>query len=173
MRALHLTALLLFLLAPSAFAERLYQVELLVFRQAGEPLTAPRPAPDDWAGNALPATASERTTSLNAEADRLTPANGYQLLLHKAWTQGVGSTPSSVAVSSGEAYFGHYPVEGQVTLNEDRFTALEMELWINHFSDDGLLESSEHLQLSQRLKDNALTYLDHGSLGALIRLSPL
>ncbi|GIZ13372.1 CsiV family protein [Pseudomonas sp. NCCP-436] len=173
MRALHLTALLLFLLAPNAFAERLYQVELLVFRQAGEPIITPRPSPDDWAGNALPIGASERSTSLNAEAARLTPENGYQLLLHKAWSQSVGNAPSSVAVSSGEAHFGHHPVEGLIKLTEDRFTALEMELWINHFSNDGLLEASEYLQLTQRLKDNVLTYLDRGSLGALIRLSPL
>ena len=56
MRPLHLIALLLCLLAPSAFAERLYQVELLVFRQAGEPVFAPNVAPDDWAGTALPIT---------------------------------------------------------------------------------------------------------------------
>ena len=38
---------------------------------------------------------------------------------------------------------------------------------------DVLLESSEHMKVAQRLKDNSLTYLDHGSLGALVRISPL
>lgn len=173
MRLLHLIPLLLCLLAPSAFAERLYQVELLVFRQAGDPVVAPKIAPDDWAGNALPITGNERPTALDNEAAKLNPGNGYQLLLHKAWSQSIGSSPSRVAVSSGEAQFGHHPVEGTLSFTQERFADLQLELWINGFSADGLLDTSEHLKIAQRLKDNSLTYLDHGSLGALIRISPL
>ncbi|HEY1029633.1 MAG TPA: peptidoglycan binding protein CsiV [Pseudomonas sp.] len=173
MRPLHLIALLLCLLAPSAFAERLYQVELLVFRQAGEPVVAPKVAPDDWAGTALPISGNERPTSLDGEAAKLNQSNGYQVLLHKAWSQTLGSNPSRAAISSGETHFGHYPVEGTLNFVQERFTDLDMELWINRFSADGLLETSERLKIAQRLKDNALTYLDHGSLGALIRITPL
>jgi len=173
MRLLHLIPLLLCLLAPSAFAERLYQVELLVFRQAGDPVVAPKIAPDDWAGSALPIAGNERPTALDNEAAKLNPGNGYQLLLHKAWSQSIGSSPSRVAVSSGEAQFGHHPVEGTLSFTQERFADLELELWINQFSADGLLDASEHLKIAQRLKDNSLTYLDHGSLGALIRINPL
>ena len=173
MRPLHLIALLLCLLAPSAFAERLYQVELLVFRQAGDAVIAPKIAPDDWAGTALPIAGNERPTSLDNEAAKLNPGNGYQVLLHKAWSQTLSTTPSRVAVSSGEAHLGHYPVEGTLAFTQDRFADLDLELWINRFSADGLLESSEHMKVTQRLKDNSLTYLDHGSLGALVRISPL
>lgn len=173
MRPLHLIALLLCLLAPSAFAERLYQVELLVFRQAGDALIAPKIAPDDWAAGALPIGGAERSTALNNEAAKLSASNGYQLLLHKAWSQTMGSSPSRVAVTSGDGQLGHYPVEGTLSFVQERFTDLELELWINRFSPDGLVEASEHMKVSQRLKDNSLTYLDHGSLGALIRISPL
>lgn len=173
MRLLQLIPLLLCLLAPSAFAERLYQIELLVFRQAGEPLFAPRTAPDDWAGTALPITDNERDTALNSEAAKLNPENGYQLLLHKAWSQSIGNSPSRVAISDGEGQFGHHAVEGRLSFVQERFTDLDMELWINQFSADGLLDSSEHLKIVQRLKDNSLTYLDHGSLGALILIRPL
>lgn len=173
MRLLHLIPLLFCLLAPSAFAERLYQVELLVFRQAGEPLLAPHIAPDGWAGGALPIAGSERATTLDGEAAKLNPGNGYRLLLHKAWSQTIGGNPSRVAVSSGEGQFGHYPVEGTLTFSQDRLTDLDVELWINRFSDDGLLEASEQFKVAQRLKDNSLTYLDHGNLGALIRIRPL
>ena len=173
MRPLHLIALLLCLLAPSAFAERLYQVELLVFRQPGEAVIAPKIAPDDWAGTALPIGGSERATALNNEATKLNPDNGYQLLLHKAWSQTLGSTPSRVAVTNGNGQLGHYPIEGTLSFVQDRFTDLDIELWINRFSADGLVEASEHLKIAQRLKDNSLTYLDHGSLGVLIRVSPL
>ncbi|MGP0174015.1 CsiV family protein [Pseudomonas sp. NCHU5208] len=172
-RPLHLIALLLCLLAPSAFADRLYQVELLVFRQGGEPVIAPKIAPDDWAGNALPIGGSERSTALNGEAAKLNPGNGYQLLLHKAWSQTLGNTPSSVSITSGDGQLGHYPVEGTLNFVQERFTDLNLDLWINHFSADGLVEASEHMKVSQRLKDNSLAYLDHGSLGALIRISPL
>lgn len=174
MRLLHVLPLLLCLLAPSAFAERLYQIELLVFRQGGgEAVAAPRVAPDDWAGTALPITGNERATALNNEAAKLTASNGYQVLLHKAWNQTIGSSPSRVSVSSGEAHFNHYPVEGTLSFSQERFTDLDIELWINHFSNDGLLDSSEHMKVNQRLKDNSLTFLDHGSLGALVRISPL
>jgi hypothetical protein len=173
MRPLQLIALLLCLLAPNAFAERLYQVELLVFRQAGEPVVAPKIAPDDWAGTALPIAGSERATSLDSEAAKLNPGNGYQLLLHKAWSQTLGSSANRVAVTSGDDHLGHYPVEGTLTFTQDRFADLDLELWINSFSADGLLQSSEHMKVAQRLKDNSLTYLDHGSLGALVRISPL
>ena len=173
MRPLHLIALLLCLLAPSAFAERLYQVELLVFRQAGEPVVAPKVAPDDWAGNALPISGNERPTALNDEAAKLSPGNGYQVLLHKAWSQTIGAEPNPVAVSSGEAQFGHHVVEGTLSFTQERFADLQLELWVNQFSADGLLESSEQMKVAQRLRDNSLTYMDHGSLGALIRISPL
>ena len=122
---------------------------------------------------ALPIAGNERPTALDNEAAKLNPGNGYQLLLHKAWSQSIGSSPSRVAVSSGEAQFGHHPVEGTLSFTQERFADLELELWINQFSADGLLDASEHLKIAQRLKDNSLTYLDHGSLGALIRISPL
>lgn len=173
MRPLHLIALLLCLLAPSAFAERLYQVELLVFRQAGEPVIAPRVAPDDWAGTALPIGGNERPTALNDAAAKLSPGNGYRLLLHKAWSQSIGTEPSRVAVSSGDAQFGHHAVEGTLSFTQERFADLQLELWINQFSADGLLEASEQMKIAQRLRDDSLTYMDHGSLGALIRISPL
>ena len=130
-------------------------------------------APDDWAGTALPITGNERPTSLDSEAAKLNPGNGYQVLLHKAWSQTIGSSPSRVAVSSGEERFGHHLVEGTLSFTQERFADLDLELWINQFSVDGLLETSEHMKVAQRLKDNSLTYLDHGSLGALVRIRPL
>lgn len=173
MPLLRLLPLLLCLLAPSAFAERLYQVELLVFRQGGEPVTAPRTAPDDWAGTALPIAGTERATALNDAAAKLSASNGYDLLLHKAWSQTIGSSPSRVAVQAGNEQFGHSPVEGTLSFTQERFTDLDIELWINHFANDGLVASSEYMKVAQRLKDNSLTFLDHGSLGVLIRINPL
>ena len=113
MRLLRLLPLLLTLLAPSVFAAGNYQVELILFRQAGTPILASQPVPDDWAGDAqLPASGSERGTALNAEAAKLVAANGYEVVLHQAWVQAAGPTPVKVALSSGQAQLGHSPAEG-------------------------------------------------------------
>ncbi len=178
MRRLHRLTLLPLLLcsllaSAAALGQGLYQVEVIVFRQAGEPLPASQLAPDDWSLAAVPMQSSERATALNGEAARLTPNNGYQVLLHKAWSQNLSSQPSSVALSGGNEQFGHYPVEGTLSLTRNRFIDVEADLWINAFDDSGLLNSSERLKQGGRLKSGELTYLDHGSLGLLIRVSPL
>lgn len=179
MRALRTLALLPLILlsllsASASFAAGLYQVEVIVFRQAGEPIPASQPAPDDWRRGAAPLDANrERATALNSQADKLNPANGYQVLLHKAWAQTLDGNPSNVALSTGNEQFGHFPVEGTLSLKQARFIDLEADLWVNRFDDSGLLSSSERLKQGSRLKSGELTYLDHGSLGLLIRVSPL
>ncbi|UTW08415.1 CsiV family protein [Pseudomonas benzenivorans] len=178
MRALRTLALLpltlLLLLAPPAFADGLYQVEVIVFRQSGEPVPASQPAPDDWAQGALPIdVGGERATALNSEAAKLKAANGYQVLLHKAWSQNLSGSASRVALSTGGEQFGHFPVEGTLSLKQARFIDVEADLWVNQFDASGLLQGSERIRQDSRLKTGELTYLDHGSLGLLIRVSPL
>ncbi|MDM8347823.1 CsiV family protein [Pseudomonas sp. sp1636] len=179
MRALHPLTLLSLILLPllnagAAFAEAMYQVEVIVFRQTTQALAAARPAPDDWAQGALPIDSSqERATTLNSEASKLTPANGYRVLLHKAWAQSIGANPSSVALSSGAEHFGHFPAEGTLSLKQDRLIDLNANLWVNQFDDSGALSSSELIKHGVRLQSGELTYLDHGSLGLLVRISPL
>ncbi|MET1080256.1 MAG: CsiV family protein [Pseudomonas sp.] len=174
MRALRHLTLLLTLLTPMALADGLYQVELILFRQAAEPISAGQVAPDDWAGGA-PALAAEslRGISLDSEAARLTPDKGYQVLLHKAWQQNLSATPSKVALSEGTSQFGHAPIEGTLSLQQARFVDVQADFWINQFSADGLLSGSERLKQSNRLKTGELTFLDHGHLGLLIKVSPL
>ncbi len=169
-----LAALLLSLLAPLAWADRLYQIEVIVFRQAGEPLPASQPAPDDWAANSQSIDGfAQQPLVLQGEAAKLTPANGYEVLLHKSWSQNVGINPSRVALSNGESQLGHYPVEGTLTLQQSEVLNLDASFWANQFDADGLLTASEHLQQSTRLKEGTLTYLDHRSMGVLLRVSPL
>ncbi len=174
MRALRCFALLLSLVAPAAFADGLYQVELIIFRQAGEPIPASQTAPDDWAAGVQgSASDSPRSTALNGEAAKLTQGNGYQVLLHQAWQQSMGEAPSKIAINTGNQQFGHFPVEGTLTLKQMRFVDLEANFWINQFDGTGLLTGSERLKQSARLKTGELTYLDHSNLGMLIRISPL
>jgi hypothetical protein len=173
MRAIRKFALLLALLAPTAFADGPYSVEMIIFRQAGDPIPASQPAPDDWAAGSQSIAGSERGTALDGEAAKLNPNAGYEVLLHKAWTQDLSAIPSKVSVTSGEQQLGHFPVEGTLALAIDRSIDAQADFWINRFDGSGLIASSERLHQGSRLKNGELTFLDHGNLGILIRVSPL
>ncbi|WP_422909022.1 CsiV family protein [Pseudomonas sp. MAC6] len=176
LRTLTLLPLLLLCLLNSttALADSLYQVEVIVFRQAATPISAGQLPPDNWAQNALPVDGSNsRSPALNAEAGKLNPSSGYQVLLHQAWSQSLGSATSSVAISTGNEQFGHYPVEGRISLKEGRLIELESDIWVNQFDASGILSDSERIKQSTRLKSGELTFVDNGSLGMLIRVSPL
>ena len=169
MRTLSALVLLLSLVSSSAFAERLYQVEILLFRQAGSPLISPKVAPDDWAGTALPVSGNARPIMLKDEAEKLR-GNGYQVLLHHSWMQPTGERPQRSAVTVGDDQFGHYPVQGTLTFAGDSPVSLSAEFWINQFDNGGIVTASEHFKAKRKLKNNVLTYLDQGSLGALVRI---
>ena len=73
--------LLLALLAPQVRAEALYRVELILFRHA-PPLEASQRARYDWADGAqVLDRRAERQPALEHVAARLTPGQGYQVLL--------------------------------------------------------------------------------------------
>ncbi|MCY1545290.1 Peptidoglycan-binding protein, CsiV [compost metagenome] len=78
-----------------------------------------------------------------------------------------------MALSSGNEQFGHFPVEGTLRLTQARFIDVEADLWVNQFDASGLLSGSQRIKQGNRLKSGELTYLDHGSLGLLIRINPL
>ncbi|MDX1298892.1 MAG: CsiV family protein [Pseudomonas sp.] len=179
MRALRTLALLPLVLlcvlsSTSALAESLYQVEVIVFRQSAEPVSAGQLAPDNWAQNALAVDDSNsRSTALNAEAGTLNASSDYQVLLHKAWSQRLGESSSRAAISSGNQQFGHYPVEGTINLKAGRMIELDSDVWVNQFDANGNITDSERIKQSSRLKSAELTFVDNGSLGLLIRVSPL
>jgi hypothetical protein len=174
MRLLHLLPLLASLLAPAAMAERLYQVELILFRQSADALLASQAPAEDWASGAprLDA-ASLRSPALQDAAAKLSPAQGYQVLLHQAWQQPLQAQMNRVSLVAGEGHFDQFPAQGVIGLSLGETLQLEADLWANQFDDSGLLLASERLRQSRLLKAGELTYLDHGSLGALIRVSPL
>jgi hypothetical protein len=179
MRALRNLALLPLILlsllnSTAALAESLYQVEVIVFRQAATPISAGQLPPDNWAQNALPVDGSNsRTPALNAEAGKLNPSNGYEVLLHKTWAQSLGESISRVAISAGDEQFGHFPIEGTIGLKGGRVIELESDIWVNQIDTSGTIADSERIKQSSRLTSGELTFVDNGSLGMLIRVSPL
>jgi hypothetical protein len=169
-----LTMLITALVAPSVFADDLYQIEMILVRQNAVPAIVSRAAPEDWAAGAQAISPdSLRTPSLNGEVEKLTASNEYTVLLHKAWQQTLGETPVKVAVSDGKEQFGQYPIEGTLNMTLGRFTDVDADFWVNQFNDDGLVTASERLKQESHTKNGQLNFLDNGHLGLLIKITSL
>jgi len=166
-------ALLLLWLAPQVHAEALYRVELILFRHA-TPLEASQHAPYDWARQARPLERrAERQPALEHIAARLTPEQGYQVLLHRAWQQPVSDDGPAITIHQGQRHFEHYPIQGTLKLRTGRYMQTDMTFWVNRFGEYGQLLASERLTQRVRLVPGRLTYIDHDSLGLLIELRRL
>lgn len=171
MRYLIHFVLLLSLGSAQAFANESQVIELIVFRQSNDSLQANRTAPDNWANGATRVTAEMwRSTQLDLLAKKLTPDNGYQVIMHKAWLQNNDGTTAQVAISDGHAHFQHHPIEGTLTFDLERTSSVQLDLWINQFNPDKTLHSSERFKQKTLVVNGQVTFVDHGSLGALIRI---
>ncbi|MBI6852824.1 hypothetical protein YA0002_08610 [Pseudomonas cichorii] len=174
MRLFRSLILLLTLVAPTAFADSLYQVEMILFRQLGEPAATLQFAPEDWSAGAKRIdSGNERSPALNDMAKKLQDSGKYQVLLQKAWQQNIGTENSKMAVTSGQEQLGHFPVEGTISLAIARFTDVSADFWINQLDPHGILISSEHMKQTARVKNGELIYLDNSNLAVLIKVSPL
>ncbi|WP_447789116.1 MULTISPECIES: CsiV family protein [Pseudomonas] len=169
-----LTTLITTLLAPTAFADDLYQVEMILVRQNAVPAIVSRAAPEDWdAGAQRVSPDSFRTPSLNPEVEKLTASNEYTVLLHKAWQQTLGEEASKVAISEGTEQFGQFPIEGTLSLKLGRFTDVDADFWVNQIDANGLVTASERLKQESHTKNGQLNFLDNGHLGLLIKITSL
>ncbi|MFV3405887.1 MULTISPECIES: CsiV family protein [Pseudomonas] len=174
MRAIRNLTLLLALFAPAAFAEGPYQVEMILVRQnAVQAVTSPF-APENWsAGAPRLEKAAERPPMLDDEITRLQATPSYTVLLHKAWQQQVGSEPSRIALGSGEEQFGHFPIEGNLSITEGRFISVEANFWVNQLDGNGsVLQSEQFRQSNSNMKAGQLTFLDGGHLAVLLKVTP-
>jgi len=174
MRLFRSLTLLLALVAPMAFADNLYLVEMILIRQNAVPAIASRAAPEDWAAGAQRiAPQDERSPSLNSEASKLAANSDYTVLLHKTWQQKLDDEPSKIAVSAGKEQYGQFPIEGTLNLKLGRFTDVDAEFWINQIDSNGLVTASEQLKQNSHTKNGQLNFLDNGHLGLLIKITSL
>ncbi|MHC8285271.1 CsiV family protein [Pseudomonas sp. XS1P51] len=165
---------LMTLFAPTAFADDLYQVEMILVRQNAVPAIVSRAAPEDWAAGAQRISPdSFRTPSLNPEVEKLSASNNYTVLLHKAWQQTLGEEASKVAISEGTEQFGQFPIEGTLSLKLGRFTDVDADFWVNQIDANGLVTASERLKQESHTKNGQLNFLDNGHLGLLIKITSL
>ncbi|MGE8190235.1 CsiV family protein [Pseudomonas sp. NPDC086278] len=169
-----LTLLITALVAPSAFAADLYQVEMILVRQNAVPAIASRAAPEDWAAGAQRISPdSLRTPSLNGEVAKLTASADYTVLLHKAWQQNLSEEASKIAISDGAEQYGQFPIEGTLNLKLGRFTDVDADFWVNQIDGNGMVTASERLKQESHTKNGQLNFLDNGHLGLLIKITSL
>ncbi|CAG8865512.1 hypothetical protein PS627_01429 [Pseudomonas fluorescens] len=175
MRAIRYLTLSLALFAPAAFAEGLYQVEMILVRQNAVPAIISPFAPEDWStGAARLAKEAVQPTTLADVVTRLQATPSYTVLLHKAWRQPVGSEPVRIALGEGEEQFGHFPIEGVLSLVQARFIGAEATFWVNQLDGNGrVLQSEQFRQSNSTLKTGQLTFLDGGHLGLLLKVAPV
>lgn len=172
MRAIRNLTLLLALIAPAAFADTQYLVEMILVRQNAVPAITSQFAPENWSDGAAPiAQYDVRQPILDGEVERLNADTQYTVLLRKAWQQNVGSEASKVALSDGQEQFGHFPIEGNLSLKDGRFLAVEANLWVNRFDGNGaVMQSEQFRQGNSNVKNAELTYLDGGHLALLLKI---
>ena len=174
MRLFRSLTLLMTLAAPLAYADDLYQIEMILVRQNAVPAIVSKAAPEDWAAGAQPISKdSLRTPSLNGEVEKLTASKEYTVLLHKAWQQNLGEQASKIAISDGKEQFGQYPIEGTLNLKLGRFTDVDADFWVNQIDANGMVTASERLKQESHTKNGQLNFLDNGHLGLLIKITSL
>ncbi|UVJ42566.1 CsiV family protein [Pseudomonas sp. LS1212] len=175
MRFIRSLTLLLALFAPAVFADGQYQVDMILVRQNAVPAVTTAVAPEDWAAGAPVINAKdERQPGLTAELEKLQASGDYTVLLNKAWRQSLGETPSSVAISEGKRQFGHFPIEGNLSLSLNKTTNVVANFWVNQIDGNGTLTASEQLtQESKTPRNGDLIFLDGGHLALLIKVTPL
>ncbi|HWD33232.1 MAG TPA: CsiV family protein [Pseudomonas sp.] len=168
MRVMRNLTLLLALIAPAAFADGTYQVEMILVRQNAVPAIT-TPTTEDWRnGAALLAEGDVRQPAMTEEATKLAADPQYTVLLHKAWKQDAGT----VAISDGKEQFSQFPIAGNLTLKEERFIAVDANFWVNQFDGNGsVIQSEAFKQSNSNIKSGELTFLDGGHLALLLKVT--
>ncbi|WP_193074151.1 CsiV family protein [Pseudomonas sp. FME51] len=170
------------LLSCSALAQAQYLVEVVVFSQPGAQIVPGASPEHDWDWQAVSLDATTRSDvrsidrtrySLDSQTSKLA-AKGYTIRLHRAWTQPADSDLTVALHEGGNLAAPNggslYPVQGVISLDGDPLTA-KVTFWLNHASEGMAEPISERLQSTRRLRANEIYYLDHKSMGLLIRIS--
>lgn len=180
LRSLQLLALLTlcgWLGLAQAQSQNQYQVELVIFSQPSAQLTRGTEPAYDWADRATKLSQTTRGDvrsldssrhSLSSEAGKLS-AQGYKVVLHKAWTQ-PDDKNLVIAIHEGQELDGVYPVQALISLGRERLLEVDITAWINNQTRDGEIVS-ERIKQIRRLRLDETHYLDHQSMGMLIRIS--
>lgn len=164
-------------LAGGAFGQQAYTVEVVFFSQPGGQIVEAHTPDPDWTASAIELDNTARADvrpvdssqyQLNERASQL-QRQGYRVHLHRAWTQ-PGSAGTAVALEAPDEA-GVVPVQGLVRLVQEQPLEIQVNFWRNHATGGDLRVVSEQLQQRRRLRLDETHYLDHQSLGMLVRVS--
>lgn len=161
----------------AALAQQAYIVEVVFFSQPGSQIIAAHSPDPDWTAQAvqLDSTARPDIRPVDAARHRLDEQaaqlgrQGYRVHMHRAWTQPAG-TDTRVAVEAPPAD-GIVPVQGLITIAQEQPMEIEVNFWRNQATGGDMRVVSEQLQQRRRLRLDETHYLDHQSLGMLVRIS--
>lgn len=189
------TRLLAFIIAgaclvPGAFAQRLYDVEIIVFtHNSGHDQGETWQQPGDGAGRATGQFQDNRFTELSPSRYRLGPvryslqADGaYTVLFHRAWRQ-QASSPSNVADYPLHSFSNdtNSSVDGAISLVRGRYLHLNVDLLLMHaaggapgqYSDSPGSTPAYRLREKRRIKSSELQYFDHPRFGLVAMVTPV
>ncbi|NQD56292.1 hypothetical protein HP546_13140, partial [Pseudomonas sp. CM25] len=66
----------------------------------------------------------------------------------------------------------HFPIEGNLSIAEGRFIAVEANFWVNQLDGNGnVLQSEQFKQSNSNVKGGQLTFLDGGHLAVLLKVT--
>lgn len=175
--------------APGAYAQRLYDVEIIVFtHNTGQDQGETWQQPVDGAGRARGQFQDNRFTELSSSRYRLGPvryslqADGaYTVLFHRAWRQ-QASSPSSVADYPLHSFSNdtNSSIEGAISLVRGRYLHLDVDLLLmnaaggapGQYSDGPGNTPAYRLREKRRIKSSELQYFDHPRFGLVAMVTP-
>jgi hypothetical protein len=164
------------LLAPMhAWAQSLYQVEVIFFERKGLSKTLDstlavdgkhlayasnlnnltRSTQDPSAPNSWPAFTYLPPSSFKLRDQAAAIKNSRQLRLidHQSWQQPIGTSPVNVAIAAGNAYGPHQELAGSLSLQLGKRLQLEGDLWFAQFMPNNGQALSQPLQLPNPTAD--------------------
>jgi len=177
-------------LVPGALAQRLYDVEIIVFsHNTGHDQGETWRQPVDGAGRARGQFQDNRFTELSSSRYKLGPVRyslqadgGYTVLFHRAWRQ-QASSPSNVADYPLHSFSNETSssVDGAISLVRGRYLHLDVDLLLMHaaggapgqYSDGPGSTPAYRLHEKRRIKSSELQYFDHPRFGLVAMVTPV
>lgn len=175
---------LMLLTAGPAWAQPLYQIDLIVFALTDTATRNSERWPDNpgqpaIGGISSPGTGaviSPKEGSLASEWDRLGSSGRYKPLTYFRWQQPAGSAirPSRVVVESTARTTKKSPeVLGTLSLVQDEAVRADVDLLFSEKGPGGDTSGQYRLQETRVVREGTLHYLDHSVFGALLQITPV
>ena len=123
---------------------------MLDFIMADELLNSPLPQ----AFRSLP----EQSLTLSALTGSLRRSSRYEVLLHNAWRQPVGTSPTPVLIQTGNRYGDLYEIDGTLSFSQSRFLHMQTNLWFTQF--EPKFNQPQFIRMQVDLPDEVKNYPD-------------